>query len=251
MISLTTSERRRAVFTARAREADIPWSFFDAVSTLAPGLVHDETAVLKATGRPLQRGEIGCYSSHFTLWQHLESDDAKQYIILEDDVIVEWNLLNIIAQHDFSASGHHYIRLFQKRQTPFVLRRNRFIIPNGSLSQLLDHPYGTQGYVITREGAARMRKACERVVRPIDNQMDRYWEHGIPNLAFFPFPIMEEFVPSTIGNERFTTHLTTVKGQKMANMVDTLKRRSANLSIYLSHAVRRGLKLINRNWCGS
>ena len=41
------------------------------------------------------------------------------------------------------------------------------------------------------------------VTRPIDDEMDRSWVHGQPNLAVFPFPIMEETSDSIIGNARF------------------------------------------------
>ena len=47
-----------------------------------------------------------------------------------------------------------------------------------------------------------MVHSCSRIVRPIDSQLDRYWEHGLPNLALFPFPIIEEFAGSTIGDHR-------------------------------------------------
>jgi len=70
------------------------------------------------------------------------------------------------------------------------------------LVQLRAPAYGTQGYVITRAGAQRLVQYCSHVVRPIDSQLDRYWEHGIANLCLFPFPIIEEFGESTIGAER-------------------------------------------------
>ena len=34
--------------------------------------------------------------------------------------------------------------------------------------------------------------------------MDRYWDHGIPNLCLLPCPILEEAVTSTIGDDRYT-----------------------------------------------
>ena len=39
--------------------------------------------------------------------------------------------------------------------------------------------------------------------RPVDDEMDRSWSHGVRNLAVFPFPIMERAQESGIGLKRF------------------------------------------------
>src|SRR3546814_16842386 len=39
--------------------------------------------------------------------------------------------------------------------------------------------------------------------RSIDDEMDRSWAHGLPNLALYPAPILEAAVVSDIGNSRF------------------------------------------------
>jgi glycosyl transferase, family 25 len=133
----------------------------------------------------------------------LLASDADQYIVLEDDVIVDWKALVQLYEHNFSSDGHDYIRLFYKRPTKFLTIREKYISRNTSLISLLGRAYGTQGYIVTREGAKRLLPACLEVRRPIDDQMDRFWEHGVPNLSIFPFPILEEAVTSSIGIDRF------------------------------------------------
>ncbi|WP_196233079.1 glycosyltransferase family 25 protein [Sphingomonas segetis] len=201
VISMRDSIERRAAFLDRAKNAAVSWTFFDGLSGVVPGLVYDDSRARVLLGRSLGRGEIGCYASHYTLWTQLLRDDADQYVVLEDDVIVNWKFLEKLAQVDFGQSGIDYLRLYCLRPGRLSVRRYRYL-ENRHLIALRDPAYGTQGYVITRAGARRLVESCGRIVRPIDSQLDRYWEHGLPNLALFPFPIIDEFAGSTIGDHR-------------------------------------------------
>ncbi len=65
--------------------------------------------------------------------------------------------------------------------------------------------------MITREAAETLVPFCRSVTRPVDDQLDRFWEHGIPSLCLFPFPLIEEARPSMIGNDRFVATETSLK----------------------------------------
>jgi glycosyl transferase family 25 len=203
VVSLKTAVDRRDTFRKRATAAGSSWEFFDAHTALGADLSYSDADALKYKGRALRLGELGCYSSHYHLWKQLVDDDAKQYIILEDDVIVDWKAIFLISSVDFERSSLNYVRLYYKKPCKFIVRNRHFLTRNFSLIELTNLAFGTQGYVITKSGAASLIKYCEDVCRPIDDQMDRFWDHGLPNLCLFPFPLMEEAVASTIGNERF------------------------------------------------
>src|SRR3546814_11383087 len=83
-----------------------------------------------------------------------------------------------------------------------VVRRD-FLQHSRAIVELVGLAYGTQGYAITLEGARRLVEHCRTVRRPIDDEMDRSWAHGLPTLALYPAPILEEAVVSDIGNSRF------------------------------------------------
>jgi glycosyl transferase family 25 len=72
-----------------------------------------------------------------------------------------------------------------------------------TLIEYLDRPLGTQGYLMTREGAERFLRHCRVVRRPLDDELDRSWEHGVPCLGLFPFPLIEQSTASAIGPARF------------------------------------------------
>jgi glycosyl transferase family 25 len=56
---------------------------------------------------------------------------------------------------------------------------------------------------MTREGAERFVRHCREVRRPLDDELDRSWEHGVACLGIFPFPLIEQSTASTIGPARF------------------------------------------------
>src|SRR3546814_3249062 len=71
------------------------------------------------------------------------------------------------------------------------------------LTEVGGYCFGTQGYLITRKAAAVFAERFGAVRRPVDDEMDRSWSHGVRNLAVFPFPIMERAQKSGIGLKRF------------------------------------------------
>jgi len=206
VISLRGASARRRAFAAAAQEATLPWSFLDASEQLHPDLRYDEDEAVVAKGRPLTKGEIGCYSSHFEAWKQLLADDHDQYVVLEDDVIADWDYLAALAAMDHEAAGHDYIRLYYKRPVPTRILERDFGARARWLTELTGYCFGTQGYLITRRGARLFAERFRQMRRPIDDEMDRSWIHGIPNLAVFPFPIVERAQESAIGLSRFEAH---------------------------------------------
>jgi glycosyl transferase family 25 len=202
VISLPDAASRRAAFAERARDTTLSWRFFEAHRELGAGLTYTPDDAIVAKGRELMPGELGCYSSHYHAWQTLLDSGAPQMIVLEDDTIVDWTFVEKLATLDFTARGVSYLRLFAKRPCAFRLH-GEAIEPQRYLVEFAAYAHGTQGYVITRQGAQRFLRHCRRVRRPVDIEMDRAWDHGVPCLAVFPFPLTEISTASTIGSARW------------------------------------------------
>jgi glycosyl transferase family 25 len=203
VVSLEAAETRRSAFAARAAGTSLGWRFFDACTGPAPGMTIDESAIRRNKGRPMSKGEIGCYASHFSIWQDMIARGIRQAIILEDDTVVDWAYLELLARTDLHAEGIDYLRLYAKRPTWQHVVRGDFLQHSRTVVELVGLAYGTQGYAITLEGARRLAAHCRVVRRPIDDEMDRSWVHGLPNLLLYPAPILEAAVVSGIGNSRF------------------------------------------------
>ncbi|MDY0872570.1 glycosyltransferase family 25 protein [Dongia rigui] len=240
VVSMADALDRQHRFSDRASAAVVPWRFFSAYSKLHPHLVYDETEALLAHGRPLRPGELGCYSSHYAIWEQLVADDdADQYVVLEDDVIVDWEYLKKIIDADLSPMKIDYLRLYYKYPVRQIVLMNAFVDRSRSLVELSDFAYGTQGYLITKAAAVRLLMHCRVVRRPIDDELDRSWAHGVRNLSVFPFPLIEESGASTIGASRFEkypmpAHLRVRR--RIHRFVERMRLRKAKAIRRLRHA---------------
>lgn len=203
VVSLASAAERRAAFAARAATAELPWRFFDACTERPATLALDAAAVLRNKGRALTRGEIGCYASHYSIWQAMVAAGTRQAIVLEDDTVVDWVYLARLAATDLSAEGIDYLRLYAKRPIFQRTVRKNFLQHSRTVVELIGPAFGTQGYAITQAGARLLVEQLRVIERPVDDAMDRSWAHGLRNLALFPAPILEATVPSDIGSDRF------------------------------------------------
>src|SRR3546814_13871169 len=94
------AEAGRAAFAARAAERSRAGRFCDACTAPAPGMTTDEAAIRRNKGRAMSKGEIGCYASHFSIWQDMVGRGVRQAIVLEDDTVVDWAYLEPLARTD-------------------------------------------------------------------------------------------------------------------------------------------------------
>jgi len=236
VISLPDAAERRAGFAERARATTLPWRFFDGHRELGAGLIYHPDEAVVAKGRPLTPGELGCYSSHYYAWLALLDSRAAQMIVLEDDTLVDWSFLEKLASLDFSARGVSYLRLFARRPCTFRVH-GEAVEPQRYLVEYAAYAHGTQGYVITRAGAARFARHCRRVRRPVDVELDRAWDHGVPCLALFPFPLTEISSGSTIGSARWAR----------PEVPDTLRAARFRMRVLeRARRIRRWLRVMTR-----
>jgi glycosyl transferase family 25 len=232
VVSLVDSPRRAGMATQLEAIPGLDWSFFDACTELPAILVHDSAATTAAIRRDLTRGELGCFASHASLWHELAAaPDGSVMIVLEDDLLVDPGFFGALASFEAQTRGIDYLRLHAKAPAPArVVGR----VAGRHLVRYQGIAFGTQGYFI-RKPAARRFAAITRVVRPVDDEMDRYWAHGVPNMGVFPFPLLELAGPSTIEAERRGR----VRpgwldiGYQAPRLTESLRRRLANLRLAL------------------
>jgi glycosyl transferase family 25 len=206
VISLTTSAERRESFARHyaAAHVAVPWSFFDAHTTKSAELCYTEKNAFVAKGRALYPRELACYSSHYSTWIKMLREDVDQVLIIEDDVVMDWEFVRILSAQNLSTLGINYLKLFSKNITPFKVLSYDF--HRRCLIDCRGFAHGMQAYMLTKLGASRFLEVCKTVRLPIDDEMDRSWSHGIPNLSVFPFPAFELHGTSTIGTVRYDAH---------------------------------------------
>ncbi|MEZ5512864.1 MAG: glycosyltransferase family 25 protein [Steroidobacteraceae bacterium] len=208
VVSLVSDVQRRAEFSARASETVVRWTFFDALTNLAPDLHYDNVDALIARGRPLSGGELGCYSSHYTLWRELVNSEYEQLLVLEDDILLDWRFVETIVNCDLQAAGIGYLRLFAKAAGVPILRGtclDRYLYEN------VGYSLGTQAYLLTRGGAQHLLAHLNRVSCPIDDALDKGWRGSLPTYSVFPHPVIELAGESRIGVNRHAAVSMTTK----------------------------------------
>lgn len=200
IISLAKSGRRGMMANQFARTG-FSWSFFDGLTELPAELLYNEKAARVVRGRHLESGELGCFASHHAVWKELIANDAVDaYVVLEDDVVINSGFFETFIG-SLAAGGpqFHYARFYAKVPVPAINRApylDRFLIEFGEIA------FGTQAYYIDKVAAAAYLKSIRDVRRPVDDEMDRAWAHGVPNLCVYPHPVFELQLASTIQSGR-------------------------------------------------
>ncbi len=147
------------------------WEFFDAHTQLAPLLRHVVGATRSTHGRTLRGGELGCYSSHWSLWRWLVESDCEQMIVLEDDVQVDWRFIDFISGINFADMNINYLRLFAKIPARWRYVATPFLDRYHHLIRFTGYALGTQAYLLTKAGAAQLLATAW----PNDPLSDRYF----------------------------------------------------------------------------
>ena len=155
VISLERRQDRRRHFVEKNKDKVLSWSFYDAYDAKGLGLTYND---LKRMGfdtnqtwkdpmdkQHLSVGAVGCFISHFRLWE-ICIELNNPIMILEDDVIIEdeFNYQDII---DLVNEGYNliYPGYAEMGSAKPVEGRIELVIP--------DYPYWASSYIITPDSA--------------------------------------------------------------------------------------------------
>jgi GR25 family glycosyltransferase involved in LPS biosynthesis len=110
-------------------------------------------------------GAVGCFLSHYTLAKQLLDDNyAEYYLILEDDIVVNENLLNTIKRYLSTVPNDwDILQLSTLRNVKYTVV-GEFYKPSGF--------WGMQSYIINKRGAKKLIDEVEK--HKIDGQIDAY-----------------------------------------------------------------------------
>jgi len=245
VISLPSAHERRERARAQLAGLPLPAHIFDASTALPPAIAYEEERALVCYGRRLQPGELGCFASHYEcLRRFVEESPAAYRLILEDDVHLDATFPYARLAELMKACGIDYLRLHA-----LVPRRCRVVGQLWRYRHLVRYlvpPYGTQAYVMSKAGARRFLASFAAVVRPIDDELDRFWHNGLPPYAVHPSPALEMFGTTTIARPETAGHLPGLHRRRsfIANEIaERVRRASANLRLRardreLSSAIR-------------
>ncbi len=186
-------ERWTKVSAGLAREGLQP-ERFSAIDARAgehlPHSRYDEARTLARRGLPLVPAELGCFASHYLLWQRILKS-GKPAVVMEDDVRIDAGFARAVGLARSLAGRYPMIRLCALQRG----RQPRLIADLGEGYRLVRHnkgPGGTQAYFLTPAGAERYLEDARVWFEPVDDHMDAYWRHGVAALAIEPYRVSHD-----------------------------------------------------------
>ena len=192
VINLAGSDKRWQATSSRLNELGIAFERFDAVDgRVNPHPLfsrYDDKLRERYRRKALSGGELGCFASHFLLWEKC-IELNKPIVVLEDDLIINASLneaLNIAGEQ---IEQLKYLRLAGTYPKPKTYKKIKAL----GQFDLIDHirgPAGTLAYVISPIAASALIKHAEKWFIAVDDYMDHYWWHGVDCYSLMPFPIM-------------------------------------------------------------
>lgn len=190
VVNLARSTERKATMISLLDPLGLPYSFFEAVDGRAGSHPlfqrFDPRLAEVRRGFTLTPGELGCYASHYLLWEKCVREN-RSLLIFEDDVGINDNFLAAykaaaehIDQRGLIRFSGHKERAWTKVDT---------IGPGLDLVRLKIGPHGTSCYAISPKGAARLIATAKVWFEPVDLHLDRFWTHGVECFGISPWPI--------------------------------------------------------------
>lgn len=165
MINLKRRTERRLKMEESLKELGLDFTHFEAVDGKT---LTDEVLVQKGITlmpeyadpyhkRVMTMGEIGCFLSHYTIWQKMVELQQQEVLVLEDDIRFEpyfkeraVQLMNEARQ----IGGWDLIYFGRKR-----LQENEVFLEESQNFVKVSYTYWTLGYVISLEGAKKLLAA--------------------------------------------------------------------------------------------
>uniref|UniRef100_A0AAY4DHS7 procollagen galactosyltransferase n=1 Tax=Denticeps clupeoides TaxID=299321 RepID=A0AAY4DHS7_9TELE len=168
MINLKRRTDRRERMLRALHEQEIACEIVDAVDgkSLNVSEIHDMGIHMLPGysdpyhGRPLTKGELGCFLSHYNIWKEIVARGLKTTLVLEDDlrfeVFFKRRLQNLMREVESEGLDWDLIYIGRKRMQ--VDHREK-AVPNIHNLVQADYSYWTLGYMMSLQGAKKLLRA--------------------------------------------------------------------------------------------
>uniref|UniRef100_A0A672N0U3 procollagen galactosyltransferase n=1 Tax=Sinocyclocheilus grahami TaxID=75366 RepID=A0A672N0U3_SINGR len=168
MINLKRRADRRECMLRALREQEIDCKIIAAVDGKAMNVSEIHAMGVQMLpgysdpyhGRPLTRGEMGCFLSHYNIWKEIVDRGLKTSLLLEDDlrfeIFFKRRLQNLMREVESKGLDWDLIYIGRKRMQ---VDRPEKAVPNIRNLVEADYSYWTLGYMMSLQGAKKLLKA--------------------------------------------------------------------------------------------
>ncbi|MCL1047363.1 glycosyl transferase [Shewanella sp. 10N.286.51.B7] len=204
VINLDKSTERMAFMHQQLEQLNIEYERVPAVygkdlSETEVQAVFNESDNLAKYDKVLNVGEIGCYLSHINCWNMMVEQELDFALILEDDSVLNEELLSLINSISELCSSWDYIKLCHGRKQKAVIDTMK-LTEQFSLSTCLKLPSSTRGQFVSISGAKKLLATATPITRPIDIDIQFWYEKALTCFVVRPYPVLEANFESEICN---------------------------------------------------
>jgi glycosyl transferase, family 25 len=235
VINLESSTDRKNNVQVQLNKMELTAEFFNAID----GNSHehpifkkyDPDLRMKRKGKLLSKGQLGCFTSHFLLWNKCVQLNHP-IIVLEDDAyIFENRFLKFLESSKLFSSTYECVRLFDNRtkhhSAILVEKFEGFHIAKFTKGHMR-----ATGYYLTPKGAKKFIRHAEPLFLPVDIYMDRFWKNRVECFGTIPACLTNDpSFDSTIGydpkkeNKSFLVRF----NREVFSLCEQFKKRKHNL----------------------
>lgn len=187
VVNLKRSPDRRAYMREQLDRTGLDYVFFDAVDASAGQLQgvsrYDEAAALRYNGETLLPGELGCFASHYRLWQQC-AQSGEPMLVLEDDVALSEGFTRAVQLAAEGIARYGFMRLAVIWQRPHDLCEE--LEQGYRVVRYRRTALGTQCYALSPAAASALLQHADVWVEPVDRYLERFWLHGLHSYVMYP-----------------------------------------------------------------
>ncbi|VDK77176.1 unnamed protein product [Onchocerca ochengi] len=159
--------------------------------------------------RPMKAGEIGCFLSHYRIWQEVDEKKLDRVIVFEDDLRFMINSTDLLKEliEDIDTSGIEWDLIYLGRKQLEGADENW--VPGHRHLSTVGYSYWTLGYMLSLNGARKLLDGnpLKKLV-PVDEYIpimfnkhpNTTWKNAFPNRNLIAYTIY----PTIVVPERYT-----------------------------------------------
>ncbi|EEY46418.1 glycosyltransferase family 25 protein [Vibrio mimicus] len=204
VISLKNSLDRRASIEQQMADYGLGFEFFDAIDGRVdpphPLFANYDYAkrLWLTSGKMPMRGELGCYASHYLMWQKC-AELSEPIVILEDDAKILPSFSTYLEVIKYKTQCYGFLRLEEADKRSQIFLKEK--ASDYEISFLSHNFGGARAYALSPQSAQKLLNGSLRWSMPVDNYMGSLYLHGVPSFLFSPSVIENpEFFETTFQN---------------------------------------------------
>ncbi len=183
VISLKSATTRREHIKQMFADNNVDFTFFDAIEPTV-NFTQPFDLKLDVKASLLEKTELACLLSHFSLWQYAVEQDMDYIGIFEDDIHLGEYASYFLNSYDWIPTGIHLIKLEAFKAYRPMRQKKISIAHKRKLGILKERHLGGAGYILSKSVAMDLIDYVQNQTQlpPLDYILfDPYFVHQLKN----------------------------------------------------------------------